>query len=489
MSRRYVAEIVMTSFVWATAAATTKDPAVVRSVWVVRGGRAELPCAPTPKHKQDSAVLVLWYRSSDTVPVYSYDARESEFTSGVPWADEGTLGGRAHFMPKSEPPTLVLEPAHARDQGMYTCRVDYRLSPSTTVIFNLTVVIPPGPPTILWGGRGIVAVVGPLGEGERAELTCRSVGGRPPPTLTWTRRGRQLPLLKNESVTDPGTGTTQVEAVVAIMGSREHLGSTLSCHARTPSTTPPDLVPFQTASVVVNVTLAPVEVRILGSGTAVTAGTDLRLVCRAAGSHPPAHLVWWRGHIRLPNVTHAIADGGNVSTATLTLRVDRSYNGVTLACTASNPALPHAQRLTDTVKLNVFYPPAVHLSLGRPLDPDSIKEGDDVYFECSIVSNPAFHRVDWHHNGLLVAPNVSSGVVVSGLSLVLRHLRRQHSGSYTCGASNLEGYNTSNVVTLSVRHVRVTDVANAVKEVAMVSMCTSQLCCGSFDLKYIASIV
>ncbi|KAK4293272.1 hypothetical protein Pmani_034020 [Petrolisthes manimaculis] len=146
-----------------------------------------------------------------------------------------------------------------------------------------------------------------------------------------------------------------------------------------------------------------------------------------------------------------IEAGGNVSTATLTLLVNRSHDGITLVCTASNPALPHSQRLTDTIKLNVYYPPVVRLAMGRPLDPSSLKAGDDVYFECSIVSNPPYMRVHWYHNGEEVVHNVTGDVVVSGLSLILRRLGRSNSGSYTCGATNLEGHNTSNAVVLSVR--------------------------------------
>lgn len=78
--------------------------------------------------------------SNEVFSLHSYDARDGEFTSGVGWADEGELGERAHFIPSSEPPTLVLEPVHAQDQGVYTCRVDYLLSPSTTAVVNLTVV-------------------------------------------------------------------------------------------------------------------------------------------------------------------------------------------------------------------------------------------------------------------------------------------------------------------------------------------------------------
>lgn len=43
-------------------------------------------------------------------------------------------------------------------------------------------------------------------------------------------------------------------------------------------------------------------------------------------------------------------------------------------------------------------PPLVVLSLGSTLNPDDIKEGDDVYFECSIRANPKEHRITWYHD-------------------------------------------------------------------------------------------
>ncbi|KAG7168342.1 Cell adhesion molecule 2-like 1 [Homarus americanus] len=374
----------------------------VTSVWVVTGGRAELPCPPAPKMDDDQPVLVLWYLSSNTLPVYSYDAREGEFGAGERWSDPGVLGERAFFTALAHPPTLVLEHAHAHDQGVYTCRIDYRLSPSTTYIVNLTVIIPPGPPVVLWGGLGVVGGLGPLREDQQVKVVCRSVGGRPPPQLTWWWRGSRLPNQVTNTTVDPNT-------------------------------------------------VPPLDVRILGSGGPVSAGAVLRLVCRAVGSHPPAEVTWWRAHSHLTQVSYAFEEGGNVTTATLTVMVDRDYDGATLACTAANPLLNRAP-LTHSLKLQVYYTPVVRLSLGNPLDGEIIKEGDDVYFECTIRANPAVHRVDWYHNGAEVVHNVSAGVVVSGLSLVIRRLRRQHSGSYTCAATNMEGRNSSNAVHLTVRH-------------------------------------
>ena len=39
--------------------------------------------------------------------------------------------------------------------------------------------------------------------------------------------------------------------------------------------------------------------------------------------------------------------------------------------------------------------PRVELQLGRSLNASSIKEGDDVYFECLIYSNPPPKKIVW----------------------------------------------------------------------------------------------
>ncbi|KAK8734857.1 hypothetical protein OTU49_005692, partial [Cherax quadricarinatus] len=161
-----------------------------------------------------------------------------------------------------------------------------------------------------------------------------------------------------------------------------------------------------------------------------------------------------RAHTRLKQVSYALEGGGNVTSATLTLAVTRDLDGATLVCTAANPLLPHAP-LAHSVKLDVFYTPVVNLSLSRHLDASIIKEGQDVILECSVRANPAIHRVDWYHNGVEVVHRVAGGVIVSGLSLALRKIRRSHSGSYTCAATNIQGRNTSNVVHLEVRHAPV----------------------------------
>lgn len=48
---------------------------------------------------------------------------------------------------------------------------------------------------------------------------------------------------------------------------------------------------------------------------------------------------------------------------------------------------------------NLFIdPPEVTLTLGSTLNPDDIKENDDVYFECNVKANPSSVKISWSHD-------------------------------------------------------------------------------------------
>lgn len=49
--------------------------------------------------------------------------------------------------------------------------------------------------------------------------------------------------------------------------------------------------------------------------------------------------------------------------------------------------------------------PVVHLELGSKLQIAAIKEGDDVYMECSIRAHPWVTKVTWKHNVSIVDTN------------------------------------------------------------------------------------
>ena len=52
----------------------------------------------------------------------------------------------------------------------------------------------------------------------------------------------------------------------------------------------------------------------------------------------------------------------------------------------------------QTRDLYVSVRPKVAISFGRSINAYAIKEGDDVYFECSIDAKPAIYKTSWWFN-------------------------------------------------------------------------------------------
>ena len=46
--------------------------------------------------------------------------------------------------------------------------------------------------------------------------------------------------------------------------------------------------------------------------------------------------------------------------------------------------------------------PRVSLRLGKSLDPDNLRTGNDVYFECDVKANPIPHKLVWLHRVRLI---------------------------------------------------------------------------------------
>ncbi|MPC18738.1 hypothetical protein E2C01_011632 [Portunus trituberculatus] len=101
--------------------------------------------------------------------------------------------------------------------------------------------------------------------------------------------------------------------------------------------------------------------------------------------------------------------------------IQASDDGRRLSCTATNPR-NSAYAVMNYTTLTVIHPPIVSLSIGRGLDPSSIKEGVDVYFTCSVTANPPPTRITFYHQGEEVQQGKrGAGVVlVTGDSLVLQ---------------------------------------------------------------------
>lgn len=78
--------------------------------------------------------------------------------------------------------------------------------------------------------------------------------------------------------------------------------------------------------------------------------------------------------------------------------IERNFSLELSLCTC-NPERYKSSDTSFSTFLAIFTDmPVVTLKMGSSLNPDDIKEGDDVYFECDIRSNPKPYKMAWFHD-------------------------------------------------------------------------------------------
>ncbi|KAF7991967.1 hypothetical protein HCN44_010768 [Aphidius gifuensis] len=413
----------------------------------VLDGTAELPCDIRPPQPNDSAILVVWYKTSDRLPditpIYSYDMRNKR-DKATHWKDKEFLNERAHFKPSTDPAILVVKRVEQRDEGEYLCRVDFVRSPTRNAKIYLTIIVPPHKPNIIdEHGKTVTKIAGVYQEGGSMRLTCLVSGGRPSPTVRWWR-GETLLESKDEHGEFPAL---RRNTLIVMDLTRADLDAVFTCQASNNNISLP-----VSASVSIDMHLRPMSVSILSSADApLSADRKYDINCMTVGSRPPAQISWYMDGKMLKNFTQKVSEDGNMTTSSLTITPKKEDHDKIITCRAENSKVDGGVE-EDTWKLNIYFVPTIRLELGSKMNPDDIEEGDDVYFECKVRANPDAYKVVWKHNGAVIHNNAKKGVIVQQYSLALRKVDRFQSGNYMCVASNVEGDGYSDTVNLKIMY-------------------------------------
>ncbi|SPP72912.1 blast:Neural cell adhesion molecule 2 [Drosophila guanche] len=409
----------------------------------IMGTVGRLPCNVTPPIYEDRVALVIWYKVGLKTPIYSVDTRDSNFAQGTHWSDE-TYRERLSFHVEGRAGTLSIKSTTEDDTGEYRCRVDFQKSPTRNSKVNLTVIIPPESVIILDSKGATIKdhTLGPYNEGSAINITCVAIGGRPQPRVTWLHGNT---IYKNASV-GHSLSERRVGNVLSLARlERRNLHMQLTCRAENNNLTTPII-----SSVVLDMNLRPLIVKLQGENRPLSAGNSYQLSCVVIGARPAPTITWWKGSSPMKN-THEIANpDGNMTTSVLTFTPTIDDRGKFLSCRAEQSMIPESG-LEDGWKLDIYHIPVVSLELGTNSLNATLREGIDVFFECNIKSNPWIYKVSWRHNGAILANNPAEGIAVSNQSLVLQNASRARSGIYTCVGSNREGDGESNPVQLDIR--------------------------------------
>ncbi|XP_065167952.1 nephrin isoform X2 [Atheta coriaria] len=417
---------------------------VVAHVQAIVRGTALLPCDLTPPAPNDSVVLVVWYKDEHT-PIYSYDTRTSS-NQAHRWQDS-SLDSRAFFRTLTEPSTLSIDNIGEKEEGEYRCRIDYLRSPTKNLRVKLTVIVPPQKPKIFdEKGKEVETRAGPYEEGGDMKLSCIVTGGKPEPIIKWWRGEKLIESLETRS----GFQNVRSNQLVVKGLQRSDQHAAFTCQASNNNISQP-----VSSTVTIEIHFRPLKAEILSSNNPFSADRKYEIACQTFGSRPPAKITWWMDNKEMKpymfNHTQVDSLDGNSSTSTLTFMPSRLDNGRTLTCRAVNHLVQNGME-ESSIKLNIFYLPILHLSLGSNLNPDDIEEGDDVYFECKVNANPWAYKVLWKHNGQIMQQNQKGGVIMSNSDLALQGVTRSQAGNYSCVASNVEGDGDSNQVELKIMY-------------------------------------
>ncbi|XP_058056179.1 hemicentin-1 [Anopheles bellator] len=429
-----------------TPTTATVDTIPARIVWAAIDHDAELPCDITAPSAQDGVKLVLWFKDSTGIPLYSLDSR-----SGVPIsaAQHSTiandLGQRLFFSVGATPKEARLQIRNIKtsDGGVYRCRVDYFNSPTRNYRVNLTLAVPPDEPRIFDAqGKEISTVAGPFREGHELFLSCQVSGGRPPPRVTWWRDGVEISSTSHPSAVEGAAAMVNQLFISTV--TRDFFGSKLQCRAAGSK-----LVAAVSKEVSIQVHLKPLRVKIVSPNELLTAGRPVPIRCEAWGSFPAAKIVWLLDGepLRSADITvHTDSNDANLTSSILTLRVAAENDGAELSCRASNPWFS-GSAIEDKRVISVAYEPVVSVHLANE-DPSRVitrAEGENVTLKCRADARPPVSSFSWYKNNMRMSGE-------NGETLYLTQLERESAGSYACAASNTEGETRSSSLTLKIQY-------------------------------------
>lgn len=101
------------------------------------GQNFSLPCDISGEHKDDTIILILWYRNDSLRPIYTVDARKSSLKD-APHSSE--VADRMNFTINYPISMLFIGTVEKEDEAEYKCRIDYRIGRTVYRTIRLTVL-------------------------------------------------------------------------------------------------------------------------------------------------------------------------------------------------------------------------------------------------------------------------------------------------------------------------------------------------------------
>ncbi|CAN8029643.1 unnamed protein product, partial [Ixodes persulcatus] len=394
--------------------------------------RVQLSCDIRAPGPGDFPVRILWFKDLSPSPVYSVEvnSRTGSLSQVRQSAQLSGLQGRAYFSVIQVPAVLSIDGLRHSDNGTYVCAVDFKKDWTRKLTTHLIVI-----------GEPLRRVLIP----ERA----RGLSG-PPRRVSRSPRNCDAESARLETVPS-GMFFYLFSQLGVLVSSRTFSSDRV-----------PNVLRAERSRPNVPETHAPTKGAPLGEPESVSPQRSTQLFRRHRRLRPqPTSLLIWaqvrpiKGLITCHSRQYSLSKNGmQLSSASAPLASCRKISRPVVRCPLARRggASMIGSESMLYIRLNSADKPVVQLKLGSGLNPASIHEGIDIYFECTVRANPGVSEVSWQFNRKDLHTDGGRGVIVSNQSLALRSVNRTNSGFYACLAANTEGEAESNRLKLRVLH-------------------------------------
>ncbi|XP_022215405.2 Down syndrome cell adhesion molecule-like protein Dscam2 isoform X3 [Drosophila obscura] len=314
----------------------------------------------------------------------------------------------------TDPPRLIIKKVQKEDPGMYQCFVSNEWEQiQSTAELQLGDA---SPELLYWFSEQT------LQPGPTVSLKCVATGN-PLPQFTWSLDGFPIPDSSRFLVGQYVTIHDDVISHVNISNVKEEDGGEYTCTAQ-------NAIGKVSHSAKVNIYGLP-YIREMPKITGIS-GSDLIVKCPVAG-YPIDKIHWERDGQTLPiNRRQRAYNNGTL----IIEQLQRLEDAGTYTCMAQNKQKQTSRR---NVEIQVLVPPKI-----MPIQAmtNMLREGMRAAISCQILEGDLPVSFRWERNG---KPLIGTGNEVFrrldeySASLVIEHITSDHSGNYTCIASNVAG--------------------------------------------------
>ncbi|XP_032835515.1 cell adhesion molecule 2-like isoform X1 [Petromyzon marinus] len=202
------------------------------------------------------------------------------------------------------------------DEGDYTCALFTR--PIRLASTYVTILVPPKQPVMS-------SIQGPIEQGDRVRLTCRTRGSKPVANIRWFRGNKEIEAGETTWEVEENGRTSSLVSHVEFLAAPEDDGAPVTCQVEHPALRGgPPLRSHRSLEVLYK----PI-INIIASSRSVREGDKLELICNATSKPSPERVQWVRVDGEMP-------ERANVSGTKLLLAALNKTDNGTYRCEASN---------------------------------------------------------------------------------------------------------------------------------------------------------